>query len=92
MPGGPLKVTGLAGQRFVGGPAIKQPGSGVTLSTTSSATVQPPFCVPVRRSVAEAEETRTTVESEAGVSMVAAPETKVHIVELIGRMPEVAAP
>ena len=73
-------------------PVIKQTGNGETVNTMSSDSVQPLVWSAVKRKVAVAEKTWAVVMSEEGESIVAVPDTTVHIVEAIGFVPAVAAP
>src|SRR6185369_5697361 len=91
MPDGALNCRVESGQTKAG-PVIEQAGSGETVSTTSSVSVQPFACTTVNRRVAVAEETCALVVEELGESMVAVPDTTLQLVETIGCSPGVAVP
>src|SRR5262245_52965797 len=71
---------------------MEQAGSGDTVRTTSSTSVQPLACTAVNRSVAVAEETWAAVIKESGESIVAEPATTLQVVEEMGFVPAVATP
>ena len=83
MPAGALNCLLDWGQTD-NGPVIEQTGSGATARTTSSVSVQPLACSTDNRKVAVAEETCALVVKELDESMVAVPDTTLHVVETIG--------
>ena len=91
MPAGALNCLVDCEQTEVG-PVIEQAGSGLTVRTTSSVSVQPLACSTVNRRVAVAEDTCALVVREVGESIVAVPDTTLQVVEAIGWNPGVAKP
>ena len=91
MPAGALNCRLDCGQTEAG-PVIEQAGSGLTVRTTSSVSVQPLACSTVNRRVAVSEDTCALVASEVDESIVAVPDTTLQVVEAIGKNPGVATP
>ena len=83
MPAGALNCL-LDCEQTDDGPVIEQAGACETVRTASSVSVQPLACSTINRKVAVAEETCALVVKELGESMVAVPDTTLHVVETIG--------
>src|SRR5436190_19822215 len=91
MPVGALNCLLDSGQTDVG-PLIEQAGSGATVRTISSVSVQPLACSTANVRVALDEETCALAVNELSESIVAVPDTTLQVVETIVRNQGVATP